>query len=167
MEENRPLGAAGHAGSPAWKRGIGGVSTLLLGGTLILAAALKIDRPQLLAGTLQELLGGRLLSPSATLTLARCAGVAEFACGLLVFGRRWTGSCWVLVGTMLFLFLVYDLARYVGGDGPDCGCLGTVIQLSSWWQVASKHLALFMLLGGYAWTVPAGHKIPACRDPGT
>lgn len=116
---------------------------------LIAAAGGKVAAFEVFTGSVFRTVTELGLEYNEARRLGQVVILAEAVAGLAVFLPRLVGRARVCIGALLGGFAAWDLLRFLLNEGPDCGCFGSVVQFSAWWQVVLKHGVLAALFAAY------------------
>jgi len=121
------------------------VARAALGTLFALAAVAKLQNGSGFAAKIVALFNIDIAGWGATVRACEAIAVLEGIVGALVCispnPRRWV----FLVAICILSFIFWDVARFVAGDEPDCGCFGQLLPLHSWRVIAVKDFALLLL----------------------
>ena len=111
----------GAAGTP-WAAWVGTVARLLLGGTLVVAGALKaVDVP----GAVASVRAYDLLPGGLATALGYSLPFLEIAVGVLLLVGLFTRAAAAVGALLMVMFVVGIASAWARGLNIDCGCFGT------------------------------------------
>ena len=113
---------------------------------LVVSGVGKMLAPERLSAVAIPNLGVPLVYWNQIVAFTQAVGVLEAAVGIVVLMPRRFGDARLLLWLLIAAFVVFDVVRALSGGDADCGCLGSMIRLDSWWAVAAKHCLMTVLV---------------------
>ena len=135
------------------------VLRIVLGFTFILSAYSKLIAPGIVEIIIVD--HGLVSSREIAAVLVRILIGLEFALGLLFFQKNYLKKI-ILPAALIFLggFTVYLIySGFILGDDQNCGCFGTMIEMSPFESIIKNILLIAAVIFSYKITHSDGKKI--------